>query len=85
MPELQLPENWNELYIVHSGDNTFSNYAFTFSINRVSLETLKKFTFYELWGGDATDWGNIIYDSNKKSIKLQNQNASDNQILVSIR
>ena len=82
---LTLPSSWRELYILHSGDNTFSNYAFPFVINRISLEVSKKITFYELWGGDSNDWGNLLYDVNLKTLKLASQNASDNLIVISYR
>ena len=82
---LTLPNSWRELYILHSGDNTFSNYAFPFVINRISLEVSKKITFYELWGGDSSDWGNLLYDVNLKTLKLASQNASDNLIVISYR
>ena len=85
MPILTLPISWKELYILHSGDNDFSTYAFSFTVNRISLEISKKITFYELWGGDTTDWGNLLYDNELKTLKLVSQKSSDNLIVISCR
>ena len=85
MAVLQLPSYWNELLVFQSGDNTFQRYSFPFYVNKISLEISGKLTFYELWGGDITDWGNIIYDIEKYTLKLESQMASDNLIIVSYR
>lgn len=79
-----LPENWEILFVTHSGDNDFSNYAFTSTIPRVSLEKSKLLTIYEMWGGDDTDWFNLTYNRYSRELTIKNKQSSDNDVIISI-